>query len=53
MHPELKHADNIDETLYALLRAAQEAWEAIDNGILYQLATTIKDRVDAIIKAER
>jgi len=51
-HPELKHAPDTDKTLNALIRGAQEAWHAIDNGILYRLATTMPDRVQAVIKAD-
>jgi transposase len=45
LHPELEYAVNNDDTLDALIRAAQEAWRSIDNGILYRLATTMENRV--------
>ncbi|KAK0105233.1 hypothetical protein ONS95_015028 [Cadophora gregata] len=49
LHPELEHAEDTDATLNALIRGAQEAWHNIDIGILYRLATTIEDRVQAVI----
>jgi hypothetical protein len=52
LHPELEYTPDTDETLDVLIRGAQEAWHAIDNGILYRLATTMHYRVDAVIKAE-
>ena len=52
LHPELEHAPDTDETLDALIRGAQEAWHAIDNGILYRLAIIMEDRVNAIKDAE-
>jgi hypothetical protein len=52
LHPELEHAPDTDATLDALVAAAQEAWHAIDNGILYRLATTMPNRVQAVIDAE-
>ena len=52
LHPELEHAPDTDETLDALIRGAQEAWHNIDNGILYRLATTMGNRVEAVIEAK-
>jgi hypothetical protein len=53
LHPELEHAPDTDATLDALISGAQEAWYAIDNGILYRLGTTIENRVQAVIDADR
>ena len=52
LHPELEHAPDTDATLDALIQGAQEAWHAINNGILYRLATTIDHRVKAVIDAK-
>jgi transposase len=52
LHPELEHAPDTDETLDVLILGAQEAWHNIDNGILYRLATTMHDRVKAVIDSE-
>ena len=53
LYPELEHVPDTDETLDVLIRGAQEAQHNIDNRILFRLATTIEDRVKAVIKAER
>ena len=50
-HPELETAPNNEETLDRLVLAAQEAWQAIDQGILHRLAMTMDHRVQAVIKA--
>jgi transposase len=52
LHPELEHAHDDPTTLEALIEAAQEAWNSIDQGILYRLATTMENRVQAVIDAE-
>lgn len=52
LYPELEHAPNTDATLDTLIQAAQEAWHNIDNEILYTLATTMENRVQAVIQAE-
>ncbi|CZT13847.1 uncharacterized protein RAG0_17344 [Rhynchosporium agropyri] len=52
LHPELEHAPDTDATLDALIQGAQEAWHAIDNGILYRLATTMDHRVKSVIEAK-
>ena len=52
LHPELEHAPDTEATLDALILGAQEAWHSIDNGILYRLATTIGNRVKAVIDSE-
>ena len=44
-HPELEHAPDTDKTLDALILAAQEAWHAIDNEILFTLATSMLSSV--------
>jgi transposase len=51
-HPELEHTLDTEETLIALVAAAQEAWHSIDEAILYNLAMTMPHRVAAVIKAE-
>ncbi len=52
LQPKLEHALDTDKTLDALIRGAQEAWHAIDDGILYRLATTMHHPVQAVIDAE-
>jgi hypothetical protein len=52
LHPELEHAPDTSATLDALVAAAQEAWHAIDIGILHRLAMTMEHRVKAVIQAE-
>lgn len=52
IHPELEHAPDTVATLAALIQAAKEAWERIHIGILYRLATTMEDRVQAVIEAK-
>jgi hypothetical protein len=51
LHPELEHALDTNATLDALILGAQEAWQAIDNRILYRLAITMENRVQAVIDA--
>ena len=52
LYPELEYAPDTQETLDALIKAAQEAWHAIDTGILYRLSSTMENRVKAVIEAE-
>jgi len=51
-HPELKHAPDTEETLQRLINAAQQVWHTIDQAILDRLASTMPNRVIAVIKAE-
>ena len=51
-HPELEHAPDTQETLMALVAAAQESWHNIDQEILSRLALTMPHRVAAVIEAE-
>jgi hypothetical protein len=51
-HPELEHSPNTQETLMALVAAAQEAWHDINQEILARLSLTMPHRVAAVIKAE-
>jgi transposase len=41
LYPELETAPDIEATLDLLVQAAQEAWHAINIGILYRLAMTM------------
>ncbi len=52
LHPELEHADDTVATLNALIRAAREAWHAIDQSFLYNLSVTMPHRVQAVLKAK-
>jgi hypothetical protein len=52
LYPELEHASDATATLDNLIQAAKEAWHAIDQGILYRLATEMPNRVQAVIDAE-
>jgi transposase len=52
LYPELEFADDTEETLGRLIKAAQEAWYTIDQNILYNLSVTIPHRVKAIIDVE-
>jgi hypothetical protein len=52
LHPELEYALDTEETLTALIQGAQEAWHAIDDGILYRLATSIPKRVADVLEAK-
>ena len=51
-HPELEYTPDIEETLTALVAAAQEAWHDINQEVLSRLALTIPRRVKAVIKAK-
>ena len=52
LYPELEFADDTEETLGRLIRAAQEAWHTIDQNILYNLSVTMPHRVKAVIDVE-
>jgi hypothetical protein len=52
LYPELEFADDIEETLQALIAAAKEAWHAIDQSVLYNLSVTMPNRVKAVIEAD-
>jgi transposase len=52
LHPELEYAPDNDETLQRLIEAAQEAWHNINNRTLHRLATTMPNRVQAIVDAK-
>jgi len=43
---------NTSKTLNQLIKAAQEAWFNIDDGILYRLATKMPKRVKSVINAD-
>jgi len=52
VHPEFEHTPDIEETLQRLIEAIKEAWQAIDQEVLYTLSVTMPHRVEAVIKAE-
>lgn len=52
LHPELEFMNNSQDTLEALIEAAKEAWQAIDQIILYNLSSTMSHRVQAVIEAK-
>jgi len=52
LYPELEYADDTEETLERLIAAAKEAWQAIDERILYNLSVTMPYRVAAVIAAK-
>jgi transposase len=49
LYPELETAPDTEATLDQLVQAAQEAWHAIDIGVLFRLAMTMEHRVKAVI----
>ena len=51
-HPELEYAPDTEETLIALVTAAQEAWHDINQEVLSRLALIMPRRVKAVIKAK-
>ena len=51
-HPELEHAPDTEETLERLIDAAKQAWHAIDQAVLDRLASTMPNRVAAVLEAE-
>jgi len=52
LHPELEFVDDTEETLRALIEAAKEAWNSIEDRILYNLSVTMPHRVQAVINAK-
>ncbi|KAE8550201.1 hypothetical protein EYB25_006422 [Talaromyces marneffei] len=48
-HPELQNAPDNDQTLYALIQAAKEAWQSIEIRVLKNLSNTMPNRVRAVI----
>ena len=52
LYPELEFANDTVETLQRLIEAAKEAWHAIDQSILYNLSTTMPNRVQAVLEAK-
>uniref|UniRef100_A0A093V492 Transposable element Tc3 transposase n=1 Tax=Talaromyces marneffei PM1 TaxID=1077442 RepID=A0A093V492_TALMA len=51
-HPELQNAPDNDQTLYALIQAAKEAWQSIEIRVLKNLSNTMPNRVRAVIEAD-
>jgi transposase len=52
LHPELERAPDTEETLQLLIKAAIEAWHAIDERVLQNLCHTMPHRVQAILRAD-
>lgn len=52
LYPELKCDLNTMETLEQLIKAAKEAWQALDREILVKLSDTMPNRVKAVIEAD-
>ncbi|KAF5234251.1 hypothetical protein FAUST_7711 [Fusarium austroamericanum] len=52
LHPELTHAEDTVAIQHALVLAAMEAWDSIEESILQNLCETMPNRVNAVIAAE-
>lgn len=52
LEPDLEHAADTIETLRRLIITAKQAWAAIDQAVLDQLASTMPHRVEAVKKAD-
>lgn len=52
LRPELLAANNTEETLQAVIRAAHEAWHGVEDRIIYNLCVTMPHRVQAVIEAD-
>ncbi|KAJ0134835.1 Uncharacterized protein HZ326_22103 [Fusarium oxysporum f. sp. albedinis] len=50
--PELNHAEDTVATQHALILAAMEAWDNLEDRILKNLCETMPNRVTAVIDAE-
>ncbi|KAJ0129920.1 Uncharacterized protein HZ326_26973 [Fusarium oxysporum f. sp. albedinis] len=51
-HPELTHAEDTVATEHALVLAAMEAWDNLEERVLKNLCETMPNHVDAVITAE-
>jgi hypothetical protein len=51
-HPELSSMPKNDKTLQRLCEAAVEAWYEMDEEILDNLVSLMKNRLEAVIKAD-
>ena len=51
-YPELETADDTEETLLLLIKAAQEAWHSIEQSILDNISENMSNRVEFVLKAE-
>jgi transposase len=51
-HPELSSMPKNDKTLQRLCEAAVEAWHEMDEEILDNLVSSMKNRLEAVIKAD-
>ena len=51
LYPELKHTPDTEGTRVKLIKAAKEAWQAIDQQVLVKLSITMPHRVKAVIEA--
>ncbi|KAJ0135309.1 hypothetical protein HZ326_20819 [Fusarium oxysporum f. sp. albedinis] len=52
LHPELTHAEDTVATQHALVLAAMEAWDNLEERVLKNLCDTMPNRITAIITAE-
>ncbi|KAL7755582.1 hypothetical protein ACKLNR_014680 [Fusarium oxysporum f. sp. zingiberi] len=52
LHPELTHAEDTVATQHALVLAAIEAWDNLEERVLKNLCDTMPNRITAIITAE-
>ena len=52
IYPELEFADDTIDTLARLIDIAKEAWDRIDNIILYNLSITMPHRVQAVLAVD-
>jgi transposase len=52
LHPELTHAEDTVAIQHALVLAAMEAWDNLEDRILKNLCETMPNRVNAVIDAE-
>lgn len=52
LHPELTHTEDTVATQHALVLAAMEAWDSLEERILQNLCETMPNRVNAVIAAE-
>lgn len=52
LYPELEHTPDTEDTKQALIRAAKEAWQSIDDMILHKLSITMPHRVKAVTEAD-
>ena len=51
-YPKLETADDTEETLLLLLKAAKEAWHSIEQSILDNISENMSNKVEFVLKAE-